>query len=211
MKFKQEQIIQTLSMPLLGWYLRWIPWVITVFVCAGYLSGVLTTQPLTLLSLLLLTGTYGAWLVIYHLGVQRFKVPAHPGFVLALFCLACASQFIPLPGTNASWLPLLPVMTAGAMAAIKPRWIGLLGAGVLCLCSYLGILRINPDWDISSQVGLLISFASTFVFWAIIRELASARVMSEMPRWRSSAVSGIRSVCCTWPASSPSAYARASQ
>jgi hypothetical protein len=95
MKFKQEQIIQTLSMPLLGWYLRWIPWVITVFVCAGYLSGVLTTQPLTLLSLLLLTGTYGAWLVIYHIGARQFKVRAHPGFVLALFCLACATQFIP--------------------------------------------------------------------------------------------------------------------
>src|SRR5260221_908112 len=90
MKFKQEQIIQTLSMPFLGWYLRWIPWVITVFVCAGYLSGVLTTQPLTLLSLLLLTGTYGAWLVIYHIGARQFKVPAHPGFVLALFCRARA-------------------------------------------------------------------------------------------------------------------------
>ena len=78
MKFKQGQIIQTPSMPLAGWYLRWIPWVITVFACVGYLSGVLTTQPLTLLSLLLLTGTYAAWLVIYHTGLGRPTVRARP-------------------------------------------------------------------------------------------------------------------------------------
>ena len=65
-------------MPLAGWYLRWIPWVTSGIVCVGYLSGVLTTQPLTLLSLLLLTGTYAAWLVIYHTGLGRPTVRARP-------------------------------------------------------------------------------------------------------------------------------------
>src|SRR5215471_14195950 len=109
MRFKHGQIIQTQSFPLTGWYLRWIPWVVSVFACVGYLSGVLTTQPLTLPSLLLLTGTYGAWLVIYHIGVRRPKVRAHPSWLLALFCLACASQFIPEPSTNVYWLPQLPL------------------------------------------------------------------------------------------------------
>src|SRR3989442_12054589 len=116
MKFKQGQIIQTPSTPLPGWYLRWVPWVISGFVGVGYLSGVLTTRPLTLLSLLLLTGTYGAWLVIYHVGRWRFGGRLHPWYMVALFFLACASQFIPLPGTNVSWLPLLPTITAGLIA-----------------------------------------------------------------------------------------------
>lgn len=54
MKFKQGQITQTQSIPVVGWYLRWIPWVISGFACVGYLSGVLTTPHLTLVSLLLL-------------------------------------------------------------------------------------------------------------------------------------------------------------
>jgi signal transduction histidine kinase len=179
MKFKQEQIIQTQPIPLSSWYFRWIPWVVSGFVGVGYLSGVLTTQPLTLVSLLLLTGTYGAWLVIYHLGVQRFKVPSHPGFVLALFCLGCASQFIPLPGTDVSWLPLLPLITAGLMTMIKPRYLGLLAAGALCLSSYLAVRLLNPDWEVSGQVGLLLSFVSIFSYAAIIRELALAHTALE--------------------------------
>src|SRR5205823_13616929 len=65
-------------LPLVGWYLRWIPWIVSGFACVGYLSGVLTTQPLTLVSLLLLTGTYGAWLVIYHIGLRQFMVRPNP-------------------------------------------------------------------------------------------------------------------------------------
>jgi signal transduction histidine kinase len=180
MKFKQGQIIQTPSMPFAGWYLRWIPWVISGFVCVGYLSGVLTTQPLTLLSLLLLTGTYGAWLVIYHIGIRRPKVRAHPWWLLALFCLACASQFIPLPGTNYYWLLLLPVITTGLMTAIKPRYIGLLAAGALCLSSYLALRRIIGNWDdVTGQLSLPISFLSTYGYVAIIRELAVARAALE--------------------------------
>src|SRR5258708_35281129 len=105
MKIKQGHIIQTPSTPLAGWYLRWIPWVISGFACVGYLSGVLTTQPLTLLSLLLLTGTYGAWLVIYHIGQRRFKGRAHPRFVPGLVFLARAPPSLPLPGPAAYWLP----------------------------------------------------------------------------------------------------------
>src|SRR5712692_7676250 len=180
MKFKQGQIIQTQSMPLTGWYLRWILWVISGFACVGYLSGVLTTQPLTLLSLLLLTGTYGAWLVIRHIGLRRCEVRAHPWWLLALFCLACASQFIPLPGTNYYWLLLLPVITTGLMTAIKPRSLGLLAAGALCLSSYLALRRIIPNWDdVSGQLTLPLSFLSTYGYGAIIRELVVARAAKD--------------------------------
>src|SRR5260370_12244652 len=179
MKFKHGQIIQTPSTPLAGWYLRWVPWVISGSAGVGYLSGVLTTQPLTLVSLLLLTVTYGAWLVIYHLGVQRFKVPAHPGFVLALFCLACASQFIPLPGTNVYWLPELPLITTGLMTMIKPRPLSLLAASALCLSSYLAIRRIVPDWDVSGQVTVPVVFLFIYGYAAIIRELALAHTAKD--------------------------------
>jgi len=184
MKFKQGQIIQTQSMPLVGWYLRWIPWVVSGFACVGYLSGVLTTQPLTLVSLLLLTGAYGTWLVIYHIGLRRFEGRPHPWWLLALFCLACASQFIPLPGTNPSWLPLLPVITTAYMTAIKPRSLSLLAAGALCLSSYLAIRLIVPDWDVSSQVGLLLSFLSIYAYAAIIRELALAHTAKDASNTR---------------------------
>jgi len=179
MKFKQGQIIQTQSIPLAGWYLRWIPWVISGFVCVGYLSGVLSTQPLTLLSLLLLTGTYGAWLVIYHIGIRRPKVRAHPWWLLALFCLACASQFIPLPGTNVYWLPQLPLITTGLMTAIKPRSLSVLLACTLCLSSYLAIRRITPDWDVSGQVTIPLVFLSIYGYGAIIRELALAHTAKD--------------------------------
>lgn len=176
---KKTQIIDLQRMPLPGRLLRWVPWVAYAGAGVGYLSGVLSAQPLTLLSLLLLTGTYGAWIVLILIGQRRVAVIFHPGWVLALFCLACASQFIPLPNANPYWLPLLSVMTAGAMAAIKPRVLGLLGTGVLCLSSYLAVNRVVQDWDASGQVNLVISFVSTYGFWAIIRELAVARAALE--------------------------------
>ncbi len=180
MKFKQGQIIQTPSMPFAGWYLRWIPWVISGFACVGYLSGALTTQPLTMVSFLLLTGTYGAWLVIYHIGVWRFKGRAHPYWLLALFCLACASQFIPLPGTNVYWLPELPLITTGLMTMINPRPLSLLAAGALCLSSYLAIRRIVPDWDVSGQVTIPLVFLSIYGYAVIIRELAAAHTAKDV-------------------------------
>jgi signal transduction histidine kinase len=179
MKFKQGQIIQAQSIPLAGWYLRWVPWVVSVFACVGYLSGVFTTQPLTVLSLLLLTGTYGAWLVIYHIGIRRPKVRAHPWWLLALFCLACATQFIPLPGTNVYWLPQLPLITAGLITAIKPRSLSVLLACALCLSSYLAIRRITPDWDVSGQVTIPLVFLSIYGYGAIIRELALAHTAKD--------------------------------
>jgi signal transduction histidine kinase len=176
---KRAPIIDLQRMPLPGRLLRWAPWAAYAGAGVGYLSGVLTTPHLTLLSLLLLTGIYGAWVALLQVGIWRVKLIFHPGWVLGLFCLACASQFIPLPGTNTDWLPLLPVMMTGAMAAIKPRYLGLLGAGILCLCSYLAIYRIVGDWNISDQVDFLLSFVSPYVLWAIIRELAVARAALE--------------------------------
>jgi signal transduction histidine kinase len=176
---KKAPIIDLHLLPLPDRLLRWVPWVAYVGAGVGCLSGIVTTPHLTLLSWLLLTAIYGGWVVLLLIGQRRVAVIFHPGWVLALFCLACASQFIPLPGTDTDWLPLLPVMTTGAMAAIRPRALGLLGAGALCLASYLAISRLVPDWGVSSQVGLLLSFGFTFVFWAIIRELAAARMALE--------------------------------
>src|SRR5215470_5472177 len=180
MKLKQGQIIQTQSIPLAGWYLRWIPWVVSVFACVGYLSGVLTTQPLTLPSLLLLTGIYGTWLVLYHIGVQRPKVRAHPSWLLALFCLACTSQFIPEPSTNVYWLPQLPLITTGLITAIRPRPLSLLLACALCLSSYLAIRRITPDWSVSGQVTIPLVFLSIYGYGEIIRELAVAQAAKDV-------------------------------
>jgi signal transduction histidine kinase len=180
MKFKRGQNIQTSSMPLTGWYLRWIPWAVSGFVCVGYLSGILTTQPLTLLSLLLLTGIYGGWLVIFHIGrLRQFTIHPPLWWLLALFCLACASQFIPLPNTDSDWLPLLPIITAAYMTMIKPRPLSLLAAALLFLSSYLAIRLIVPDWDISSQVGLLLAFLSIYAYGSIISELALAHIALE--------------------------------
>jgi signal transduction histidine kinase len=180
MKFKQGQIIQTQSMPLAGRFLRWTPWVASGFAGVGYLSGVLSTQHLTLLSLLLLTGIYGAWLVIYHIGQQRFEGRPHPWWLLALFCLACASQFIPLPGTNVYWLPELPLITTGLMTAIKPRSLSLLAAGALCLSSYVAIRLIVPDWEVSAQVTVPLVFLFIYGYGAIIRELALAHMAKDV-------------------------------
>ncbi|GCE25254.1 hypothetical protein KDA_07380 [Dictyobacter alpinus] len=183
MKFKQEQIIQTSSSPLTGWFLRWVPRVITVFACVGYFSGVLTTQPLSLLSLLLLTGIYGAWLVIYHLEKQ-FDERAHLSWLLALFCLACASQFIPLPSTDVYWLPQLPLITTSLMTALRPRSLGLGLSCVLCLSSYLAIRRIVPDWGVSGQVSVPLVFLVLYGYGTIIRELALAHAAKEVANAR---------------------------
>jgi signal transduction histidine kinase len=179
MKFKHKEHIRIPSIRLVDWYLRWVPWIITAFACVAYLCAILTTQPLTLLRCFLLTGTYGVWLLIYHLGVQGVKGRPHPGFMLALFCLACASQFIPLPNTDTDWLPLLPIITAGLMSLVRPRPLSLLAAGVLCLCSYLAIRLMVPDWGVSSQVGLLLSFLTIYGYGAIISELTLAHTALE--------------------------------
>jgi signal transduction histidine kinase len=158
---KQEQIIQTQSM-LLGWFLRWAAYCVAG---VGYLFGLFLVQR-TLVSFLLLTGIYGAWLLIYHIGRRR----SHPYWSLALFCLACASLFIPLPSTNVYWLPILPTMTACLMAT-KPRFLGLPAAGILWLSTSLAISLLT-QWDVGGQMILLISFCSTCGCTATIRELS---------------------------------------
>ena len=180
MKLKQRPIIQTQPMPMQGGYLRWGPWVACGFVCVGYLSGILSTRPLTLVSALLLTGIYGTWLVTYQIGQRQFTV----GWLLALFCLAVASQCIPLPGTNVYWLPLLPAVTSNLMTAIKPRLLGLGLFGVLCLSSYLAVRHITPDWDVGGQGLLVLSFLTTYGYMVIIREFALAHAAKDVANAR---------------------------
>lgn len=161
---RQTHIIQ--AHPILGWFLRW-----TAYYVAGvsYLFGLFMAQH-TLLSFLLLTGIYGAWLLIYHMGRRH----AHPGWLLMLFGLACASLFIPVPGTDAYWLPILPVTTASAMTLLKSRSFGLLTASALWLSTSLALGFVHQQWEIGGQVILLISFGSTYGCTAMISELADA-------------------------------------
>ncbi|HEU5378383.1 MAG TPA: sensor histidine kinase [Ktedonobacteraceae bacterium] len=151
----------------LGWPLRWAAYGVAG---VGYLLGLLLAQR-TLLSLLLLTGIYGAWLVVYHTG-RRY---APPCWLCALFCLACASLFIPLPSTNVYWLPILPTMTACMMMATQPRFLGLLAAGALWLSTSLALGLLTRQWDVGGQAILLISFGSTCGLTATISELAVAQ------------------------------------
>ncbi len=163
---KQEQIIQTPSLPSPG---RFRLWAASCVAGSGYLFGLFLVQR-TLLSLLLLTGIYGAWLLIYHIGRQR----SHRWWLLALFCLACASLFIPLPSTNVYWLPILPTTTACLMTATKSRLLGVLAAGALWLSTSLALSLLIGDWDVGGQVILLISFCSTCGCAATISALAVA-------------------------------------
>ena len=179
MRGKQELIIQTHSMPS-GGFLRPARWVLSGFVCVGYLCAVIPMRPLPLLSLLLLTGTYGAWLVIFQLVIfqleqRRFAFRSRPYWLLALFGLACASQFIPLPTTNPYWLPLLPVITTGLMTTIQPRPLNLGLSCALWLSSHLAFSRLVPHWDVSSQATLLLAFLTTYGYVAIIHRLVMSR------------------------------------
>jgi signal transduction histidine kinase len=180
MKVKQGSMIQTQPMPMQGWYLRWTPWVASGFACVGYLSGILTTRPLPLGSALLLTGIYGAWLVIYQIVQRRFE----GGWLLALFCLAGASQCIPLPATNVYWLPMLPIITVCLMTAIRPRYLGLGLSCVLFLSAYLAVRHITPDWDVSGQGLFLLAFLIPSGQVVIIRELALAHAAKEVANAR---------------------------
>jgi signal transduction histidine kinase len=162
---RHEQIIQTHPLPS-GWFQRSAaPCVAGV----GYLFGLFLVQR-TLVSFLLLTGIYGAWLVIYLLGRRRM----HPGWWLALFCLACASLFIPLPETSVYWLPILPTMTACLLITIKPRPLGLGLPCALWLSTGLALSLLTRQWDMGGQVILLISFGSACGCTATISELVAA-------------------------------------
>jgi signal transduction histidine kinase len=180
---EQEPIIQTLPTPL-GWPLRWAAYGVAG---VGYLLGLLLVQR-TLLGVLLLTGIYGAWLVVYHTG----RRDAHLSWLCALFCLACASLFVPVPTTNVYWLPILPTMTACMMMATKPRVLGLLAAGALWLITSLALGLLTRQWDAGGQVILLISFGSTCGLTATISELAVAQAQLQAYSTQVEELSAIR-------------------
>ena len=170
----QKQMIYTQPIPSRGWFLRWAKAVIYLFACAGYLSNLLSLQRFTLISFLLLTGTYGAWLVIFALGELRFGGRTNPGWLLAMFCLACAAQFLPWPGsTDFFWRPLLSTITACQMTGLRPRLLGLVAIGCLWLSSSLSFALLGQHWY-DNQLVLLLSFFCFCGLMAAIRELAVA-------------------------------------
>ncbi|GHO94199.1 hypothetical protein KSF_042470 [Reticulibacter mediterranei] len=146
-----------------------LQWTVDCVAGVGYLFGLFLVQR-TLLSLLLLTGIYGVWLVIYHIGRRRAPL----WWSLALFCLACTSLFIPLPSTNVYWFPILPTMTACLMMTITPRLLGLGLSFALWLSTGCALGLLTGQWNVGSQVILLLSFSSTCGCAATIRELAMA-------------------------------------
>lgn len=148
-------------------------WIVFFIVCVGYLANVLSAGHLTLVRLLLLTVTYGAWLGIYH---QWGWLGVYSPFwwFLSLLSLACASQFIPLSSTNLNWLPILPTTTACLVTAITPRYLGLVASGVLWLSSSLAFSFNMQGWDLNTQLTLLVSFGSFVGVSVMIRELALA-------------------------------------
>ena len=169
---KQGQIIKTLPMPLPSRFSRWAVYGVAG---VGYLFGLLSLEHVTLVSLLLLTGTYGAWLAIFHFQIgKRLGGSVHLCWWLALFCLACISLFIPLPSTNVYWRPILPTMTACLLMTTKPRFLGLLLACALWLSTSLALSLLTQHWDVGGQVAFLLTFLSTWGLVITIRELALA-------------------------------------
>jgi signal transduction histidine kinase len=140
----------------------------------AYLSRVLTTERLTLVSFLLLTITYGAWLAIVHLGGRLDERPPRRWWFFGLFGLACASQYIALSSTSLAWLPILTTMTACLLTGITPRALSLLAAGGLWLSSSLAFALNMHGWDLSAQLTLLLSFGSFVGFSMMFRELLLA-------------------------------------
>lgn len=171
---KQKQMLYTQPLPSRGQFFRWAHAGIYFFACAGYLSNLLSLERFTLIGFLLLTGTYGAWVVIFALRELRFGERAHPGWLLALFCLACAAQFLPWPGsTNFFWRPLLSTITACLMTGLRPRFLGLIAIGGLWLSSSLSFAFLGQHWY-DGQLVLLLSFFCFCGLMVAIRELAVA-------------------------------------
>ncbi|EFH81129.1 sensor histidine kinase [Ktedonobacter racemifer] len=171
MEFKQGQRkLQARRVP--TWFLHFS---LSLLACVGYLFSLFETAHTTLASFLLLTVTYGAWLVIFHLGKLSDGNPRR-SWLLVLFCLACVSPLLSLLGPRSDWLWLLPVLTTTLMAALRPRVLGLSAAFVLWLSSSLVSTLIEQHGDVSSQVTLLLTFIFAFGFASTIRELALAHV-----------------------------------
>src|SRR6185437_13409881 len=155
---------------------RWVVrrWIVYIVFGIAYLSRVLTTERLTLVSFLLLTITYGAWLAIVHLGGRLDERPPRRWWFFGLFGLACASQYIALSSTSLAWLPILTTMTACLLTGITPRALSLLAAGGLWLSSSLAFALNMHGWDLSAQLTLLLSFGSFVGFSMMFRELLLA-------------------------------------
>jgi signal transduction histidine kinase len=149
-------------------------WIVYFVFAIAYLSRVLTTERLTLVSFLLLTVTYGAWLVVFHVGGWFDERPPLWWWFVGLFGLACASQYIALSETSLAWLPILTTMTACLMTGIPSRALSLLAAGGLWLSSSLALVLIMHGWDLSAQLTLLLSFGSFVGFSRMFRELLLA-------------------------------------
>ena len=167
------------------WISRWAVrrWIVYFVLGIAYLSRILTTGHLTVISFLLLTATYGAWLVvfhhdtwpvIFHLGRQLDERPPRWWWFGALFGLACASQFIALSSSNPAWLPILTTTTACLMTGITPRYLSLVASAGLWLSSSLAFAIIMHGWDLNAQLTLLLSFGSFVGFSVMFRELMLA-------------------------------------
>lgn len=168
-----KQMSQTHAMPLS----RTLHLTVYGVAGGGYLFALLSLEQLTLISLLLLTGTYGAWLALFHFQLEkRLDRRSHLWWSLPLLCLACVSLFIPLHSENVYWRPILPITTACLLVTSRPRVLGLLAALVLWLSTSLALFLLTWQWDIGGQAALLLTFLSIAGLVVAISELTHAHM-----------------------------------
>lgn len=155
------------------WDVRW--WIVHFVLGIAYLSRIVTNERLTLVSFLLLTAVYGAWLVIFRLGKPFDERPLRWWRFCALVGLASASQFTALASANLTWLPILTTMTACLMIGVTPRYLSLVVSGGLWLSSSLAFALSMHGWDLNAQLTLLLSFGSFVAVSMMVRELMLAQ------------------------------------
>lgn len=155
------------------WDVRW--WIVHFVLGIAYLSRIVTNERLTLVSFLLLTTIYGAWLVIFRLGKPSDEHPLRWWRFCTLVGLASASQFIALASANLTWLPILTTMTACLTIGVTPRYLSLVVPGGLWLSSSLAFALSMHGWDLNAQLTLLLSFGSFVAVSMMVRELMLAQ------------------------------------
>lgn len=155
------------------WDVRW--WIVHFVLGIAYLSRIVTNERLTLVSFLLLTTIYGAWLVIFRLGKPSDEHPLRWWRFCTLVGLASASQFIALASANLTWLPILTTMTACLTIGVTPRYLSLVAPGGLWLSSSLAFALSMHGWDLNAQLTLLLSFGSFVAVSMMVRELMLAQ------------------------------------
>lgn len=155
--------------------LPWFKPAITVGVCGGYASALLTARHLTLIGVVLLTTITLTWFSLYFLlfSVQR-TLRRWSAYALAI----CAGLTIlsALLGMGCDWLLL--VMTTGVIVLSSPLLCSLIVASVLWLTAALMLFITNGSPN-PTQFNLLVAFLFMLIFTFTLRHLLDARTQMQ--------------------------------